>query len=157
MQTTATLVCRGRLFFWEVTKMRVFIAGIMQGSLQGLDMVAQDYRERIAEFITTKIPEAEIWDPNQIHPNGIDYERDKAKRTLIEMAELAAEADCVVAYVPEASMGTALEMWMAYQASVPVYTISPMTENWVVFTLSNNVFPTLEAFGEFVNSGGLDR
>ena len=136
--------------------MRVFIAGIMQGSLQGSDVVAQDYREQIAELITTRIPDTEIWDPNQIHPNGVDYVRDKAKRTLIEMAELAAKADCVVAYVPEASMGTALEMWMAHQAGVPVYTISPMTENWVVFTLSRGVFPTIEAFGEFVNSGGLD-
>ena len=137
--------------------MRVFIAGIMQGSHQGLDMAAQDYRDRIAELISAKIPDAEIWDPNQIHPDGINYDRDKARRTLIEMAELAAKADCVVAYVPEASMGTALEMWMAHQAGVPVYSVSPMTENWVVFTLSRDVFPTLEAFGEFVNSGGLDR
>jgi len=40
---------------------------------------------------------------------------------------------------------------------VPVYTISPLEENWVVFTLSTAVFSDLEAFARFVAAGGLDR
>ena len=135
--------------------MQVFIAGVMQGSRQGVAIAPQDYRERIAALLKAHVPGVEIWDPNRLHPDGVSYGREKAKQTLVEMAELAARADCLVAYVPEASMGTAIEMWQAYRAGVPVYTISPLTENWVIFSLSTKVFPDLDAFARFVASGGL--
>ena len=136
--------------------MQVFIAGIMQGSRQDPNIVSQNYRDQIAALVKEHIPQAEIVDPNQIHPDGVDYDRELAKKTLIEMAELAAECDYLIAYVPEASMGTALEMWHAYSAGVPIYTISPMAENWVVFSLSEQVFPDMAAFDEFVAAGGLE-
>jgi len=120
-------------------------------------MVRQDYRSRIAAVLQAHVTGVEIWDPNRLHPDGVNYGREEAKRTLVEMAELAARADCLIAYVPEASMGTAVEMWQAYRAGVPVYTISPLTDNWVVFTLSTEVFSDLESFAGFVAAGGLDR
>jgi hypothetical protein len=135
--------------------MRVFIAGLMQGSLRGSGIAPQDYRRRISELIQTHLAEAEIWDPLEMHPDSVRYDREKASRTLVELAERAGEADCLVAYVPEASMGTAVEMWEAYRAGVPVYTISALTENWVVFTLSTRVFADLDAFAGFVATGGL--
>jgi hypothetical protein len=136
--------------------MRVFIAGIMQGSRPGSAIAPQEYRDQIADALRARVPGVEILDPNQIHPDGAGYDRELARRTLVEMAELAATADCLVAYVPEASMGTAIEMWQAHRVGVPVYTISPLAENWVVFTLSTEVFPSLAAFVDFVASGGLD-
>ncbi len=135
--------------------MRVFIAGVMQGGRRDNGMASQDYRERITAILQTHVPGVEVLDPNRIHPDGVNYDRERAGRTLIEMAELAARADCLVAYVPEASMGTAVEMWQAYRAGIPVYTISPLVENWVVFTLSTELFPNLETFGQFVAAGGL--
>ncbi|MGD1993895.1 MAG: hypothetical protein PVI59_11940 [Anaerolineae bacterium] len=135
--------------------MRVFIAGVMQGSRQDQEIAAQDYRERITEVLRAHLSDVEIVDPNQLHPNGVSYDRRRAKRTLIEMAELAGAVDCLVAYVPEASMGTALEMWHAHQAGIPVYTISPMDHNWIVFSLSDQVFPSMASFAEFVASGGM--
>ena len=135
--------------------MRVFIAGVMQGSRLGPSIVSQEYRDQIAEVLRAHVPDVEIWDPNQLHPDGVNYGREKAKRTFVNMAELAATADCVVAYVPEASMGTAVEMWQAHQADVPVYAISPLVENWVILTLSRRVFPTLESFATFVAAGGM--
>ena len=45
------------------------------------------------------------------------------ERTLLEMAEEAARADVLIAYVPEASMGTAVEIWEAYRAGKPILTI----------------------------------
>lgn len=135
--------------------MRVFIAGVMQGSRRDQRIAAQDYRGQIAEVLETYLPDVEIVDPNQIHPDGVNYDRWRAKQTLIEMAELAGAVDFLVAYVPEASMGTALEMWHAHQAGIPVYTISPMEHNWIVFTLSDQVFPDLASFGEFIASGGI--
>jgi nucleoside 2-deoxyribosyltransferase len=135
--------------------MRVFIAGVMQGSRRDQGIAAQDYREQIAEVLEAHLPDVEIVDPNQIHPDGVSYDRQRAKQTLIEMAELAGAVDCLVAYVPEASMGTAVEMWHAHQVGIPVYTISPMEHNWIIFTLSDQVFPDLASFGEFVASGGV--
>jgi hypothetical protein len=57
--------------------------------------------------------------------------------------------------VPEASMGTAIEMWQAYGAGIPVVSISPMFDNWVIKFLSARAFATLEEFAEFIASGGL--
>lgn len=135
--------------------MRVFLAGVMQGSRQDEGIAAQSYRDEIAQVFRAHLPGVEIVDPNQLHPDGVNYDRVRAKRTLIEMAELAGAVDCLVAYVPEASMGTAVEMWHAHQAGIPVYTISPMEHNWIVFSLSDRVFPDLASFAEFVASGGI--
>jgi len=66
----------------------------------------------------------------------------------------AGRADIVVAYLSEASMGTALEMWRAYEKGIPILTISPLAENWVVKFLSTQVFATLEEFEAFVGEGG---
>ena len=96
-------------------------------------------------------------DPNELHPEGVDYDDQKAKSTLIAMAELAGECDLLVAYAPIASMGTALEMWEAFRSGAPVVTISPMAANWVVRHLSDEVFPDLGAFDAWVSGGGLSR
>jgi hypothetical protein len=47
-------------------------------------------------------------------------------------------------------MGTALEMYVAQERGVPVVTISPLAENWVVRALSRRVFPDMASFLEGV-------
>ena len=136
--------------------MRIFIGGIMQGSRLDHDIDDQNYRRVIAEAILARHPEAQILDPNELHPNGVDYDDVLAKQTLLEMAELAGEADLVVAYAPRASMGTAIEMWQGYRAGAPVVTISPMAANWVVRHLSAVVLPDLNTFRAWVAEGGID-
>jgi hypothetical protein len=138
-------------------KVRVFIAGIMQGSRLDRYIGDQDYRQIISEAILKRHPSVEIVDPNELHPNGVDYDDDSARTTLLELADLASQVDVVVAYVPEASMGTAIEMWQAFQAGVPLITISPMAANWVVRHLSSVVLPDLEAFGRWIENGGFDK
>jgi hypothetical protein len=54
-------------------------------------------------------------------------------------------------------MGTAVEMWRAYEAGVPVLTISPLAENWVVRFLSARIFSDLSQFAEFIADGGLEE
>ena len=137
--------------------MKAFIAGIMQGSRLDRYIDTQDYRRIIAEAILTRHPDVEILDPNKLHPHGVDYDDVKAKQTLLEMAELAGQADLVVAYAPQASMGTALEMWKAFEAGVPLVTVSPMAANWVVRHLSDVVLPDLDAFRLWIAGGGLDK
>ena len=137
--------------------MKVFIGGIMQGSRKDIDIDDQDYRRVIAEAILARYPGTEILDPNQLHPDGVRYNDELAKATLLEMFELASHADLVVAYAPQASMGTAIEMWHGYASGVPVITISPMAGNWVVRHLSAAVLPDLDAFRQWVADGGLDN
>lgn len=137
--------------------MRVFIAGIMQGSRQDRYIEDQAYRLAITAAIRSYDPAAEIVDPNEIHPHAVDYGDEQARATLLELIGLASQADLVVAYAPRASMGTALEMWEAFRAGVPVVSISPMDANWVIRFLSDAVVPDLGAFREWVTGGGLER
>ena len=51
---------------------------------------------------------------------------------------LCKQFDLLIAYVPEASMGTAIEMWEAHQHARVVVTITPLSHNWVVQITSHN-------------------
>ncbi len=138
--------------------MRFFIAGIMQGSRADIGIHDQSYRVAIGAAIKARFAEAEIIDPIELHADaGLNYGPEEAKRTLLELAEEAARADVLIAYLPEASMGTAVEMWQAYRAGKPILTISPLAENWVVRFLSTRVFPSLGAFESFVAEGELEK
>jgi hypothetical protein len=126
--------------------MRVFIGGVMQASIHGKGIVDQGYRQQISQAIRARWPEVEVVDPFSLHPNSVDYDDASARATLFAMVDLAAASDLVVAYVPAASMGTALEMYAAYQRGVPVVTVSPLATNWVVIALSARVYSDLAAF-----------
>ncbi len=134
--------------------MRVFIAGIMQGSRLDKDVEDQGYRERIAAAIRARAPEADILDPWSLHPESPSYDDERGKQVYLSLNEAAATADVLVAYVPQASMGTAIEIWQAYQAGAQIYTISPLADNWVVKFLSDRVFATLDEFIQFVERNG---
>ena len=135
--------------------MRVFIAGIMQGSRTDSGIVAQSYRQELTQILRDHVPGVEVVDPIELHPDSVSYSPERARRTLVDLAEEAGRVDALVAYVPAASMGTAIEMWQAYRGGLPVYAISPLTSNWVVRSLSTRVFPDIAAFQAFVVSGGL--
>jgi hypothetical protein len=135
--------------------MRVFIAGVMQGSRLDDQVTDQAYRATISRLLEEHVPGVRIVDPWALHPASESYGVDLARETFLEMSEVAGKVDVLVAYLPEASMGTAIEMWQAHRNGAQVLTISPMVANWVVKLLSSRVFPSLEAFGTFVEQGGL--
>jgi len=132
--------------------MRVFIAGVMQGSNQAEGIADQGYREEITRALLARWPDLEVIDPFALHPASVEYDDLLAKETLFGMMELARGSDLVIAFAPNASMGTALEMYAAHQAGVPVVTISPMGHNWVVRSLSQRVFTDLESFLQAIRS-----
>ena len=135
--------------------MRFFVAGIMQGSRQDDDICDQDYRTAVRDIILRKYPEAEVVCPMELYPDSPYYDYEQGKRTFLDLASRASEPDVLIAYVPEASMGTAIEMWQAYRAGARILSISPMAENWVVKFLSDRVFGTIEEFASFITSDGL--
>ena len=137
--------------------MRIFLSGIIQGSRQGKDIHTQDYRSVLKGVLHRHAPDADLVCPIDLHPRSVDYDEAQARETFDDMVRLAQEADVVVAYLPEASMGTAVEMWQAHLRGVPVLTISPLAENWVVKLASTQVFSTVAAFEAFLAAGGLQR
>jgi molybdopterin converting factor small subunit len=136
---------------------RVFIGGIMQGSRRENTIDAQDYRQIIGQCLRRYVPDVHVVDPFELHPNSVTYDTDEARRTLLALAQSAGQADVVVVYLPEASMGTALEIWSAYQAGKPIFAISPLIYNWVVRCLATHVFASLEEFCAFVADGEFER
>ncbi len=133
--------------------MKIFIAGIIQGSDKGRGIYSQDYRKRIKSVLQTQIPQAEIFCPFEHHPNSIDYDDNLGKRVFFELMEKERKADILIAFLPQASLGTAIEIWQAYRAGKIIFTISPMTENWVIKFLADKNFVSLDEFEDFVSSG----
>jgi hypothetical protein len=61
----------------------------------------------------------------------------------------------VLAFVPEATMGTAIEMWEAYKHGKAVIAVSPMKHNWAVRFLSHEVYADLDELEAALRSGRL--
>jgi len=137
--------------------MRIFLAGIMQGSRAEKGIAAQDYRARLTQMLHRSLDGIEIIDPFVLHPDSVEYSFEQGRRTLLALSEEAGRCDVVIAYLPEASMGTAIEMWEAYRSRRIIYTISPLRENWVIKFLSTRVFADWDQFADFVASGEFER
>lgn len=133
----------------------LFIGGIMQGSIHAMAVHDQTYRKEIAAIVHRHHPEVAIVDPFKLHPDSVTYGREQAIETFLEGLDRAAQADMLVAYLPQASLGTALEIWRAYEAGKPVFVISPMDNNWTLWATATQILPDLDAFTTFVAEGGL--
>ncbi|MFC1996021.1 hypothetical protein ACFLXI_00250 [Chloroflexota bacterium] len=130
--------------------MKIFIAGIMQGSKKGHGILKQDYRQIIRDAVKTQHPNAEIVDPFSLFPDSVTYDERRARQTLFTLADEAGSSDILIAYLPEASMGTALEMIRAYDNGKAIISISPMDKNWVIQAVSTKIFPSLDDFCAWV-------
>jgi hypothetical protein len=137
--------------------MRIFLAGIMQGSHVAALVHDQMYRDTLRDLVQSHWPEAEVYDPFANHGNSIAYDRRRAGEVFMGHIEMCREFDLLVAYVPEASMGTAIEMWEAHQHGRTVITITPLVHNWVVQLTSRAVYRDFDAFAHAVTTGEIDR
>jgi nucleoside 2-deoxyribosyltransferase len=127
-----------------------FLAGIIQGSNTGNVLHDQDYRDRIKSILRRHFPEAKIFDPMEKHPDSVHYDYRTGESVFLGYIKLAGECDCMIAYLPEASMGTAVEMWECYKKGVPVWTIGPLKDNWSVKFLSRKIFESLDEFERYL-------
>lgn len=133
----------------------VFLAGIMQGSLPDT-MHEQTYRTDIAEMLHAHLDPIHVYDPYTEHPNSLDYDDVTSQRVFLDLMARAGQADLLIAFLPEASMGTAIEMWTAYHAGAYVVAVTPLEKNWVVMTLADKVVPDLDHLRAWVTSGDLE-
>lgn len=130
----------------QPSRIRFFLAGIMQGSHLAATLHRQDYRSHIKQLLADHFPGAEIYDPLADHADSLNYDEVRAKSVFLDHNAMCREVDVVLAFVPEASMGTAIEMWEAYQHGRAVIAISPMKHNWAVKFLSHELYADLDEF-----------
>lgn len=151
---------------------RVFVAGTIQGSNEGLRTDDQAYREQIAALVGARFPAAECFDPSaEVTRRLADPETLALVGTLmgdpppvLDLATLppglaglratfnamtaeAARCDLCVAYLPgrTLSMGTAMEMQAAFSAGVPIATVTSLVDNLAVMSVSSWVVRDLDA------------
>ena len=134
---------------------RVFLAGIMQGSREDDGLHSQDYRGRIKEMFARTLPDARVYCPVENHPRSLDYSHRKGREVFFDHLEMAASCDVLLAFLPEASMGTAIEMWEAHRTGRVVLTVSAMATNWTVKFLSTRILSDLDELASFLADGGL--
>lgn len=137
--------------------MRIFLAGIMQGSHVAALVHDQTYRNTLRDLVENHWPDAEVYDPFANHATSVGYDRRRARDVFVGHVEMCRLFDLVIAYVPEASMGTAIEMWEASQHGRTVVTITPLVHNWVVQLTSQAVYRDHDAFAHAVVSGQIDH
>jgi hypothetical protein len=133
--------------------MRFFLAGIMQGSHLAAILHNQDYRGDIRRMVETHFPGAEVYDPLADHADSLNYDERRGREVFFHHNRLCREVDVVLAFVPEASMGTAIEMWEAYQNGRAVIAISPLKHNWAVRFLSHEIYDDVNEFEQALSSG----
>ncbi len=123
-----------------------FLGGVIQGSIQEQSVHSQDYREHIKNILARQVPGLRVFCPVEEHRSSVLYDDDDARRVFFGHLELVRQSRGMIAYLPVASLGTAVEMEIARQAEIPIITISPMRLNWVIRLYSRLVFPDLDAF-----------
>lgn len=135
--------------------MRIFLAGIMQGSHRESVLHDQDYRGQLRQLLAQHLPAAELYDPLADHGESLGYDDQLGREVFLRHNRMCAEVDVVIAFVPEASMGTAIEMWEAHRCGRKVICISPLEHNWAVKFLSDLRYGSLPEFEADLVSGGL--
>jgi hypothetical protein len=135
--------------------MEIFLAGIMQGSMVELAIHPQDWREAIKELLARHVRGASVYCHFSRHPNSVSYDLPDIRRTLAEGLERARRCDLLIAYLPAASMGTAVEMHEAYRSGAMILAVTPLSSNWVVRAYSDRVFADVGELEAFLAGGDL--
>ena len=94
---------------------------------------------------------AEIYSPDTPKDKYFAEDSDVARAFKI-CVDAAAESDVVVSYLPEASMGSAVEIHAAHQARKTIIAIAPgrMSENWVVRAYADYKLSSLDELQELL-------
>lgn len=130
----------------------------MQGSHHDTVLHDQGYRQRLARLLERLFPDAEVYDPLADHQDSLEYDDETGRDVFFRHNRLCREVDVVIAFVPEASMGTAIEMWEAHEHGCGVVlAISPLNHNWAVRFCSDHVYPDFAAFEAEATNGELAR
>jgi molybdopterin converting factor small subunit len=123
--------------------LRVFLAGVMQANRRDIQLESQDYRLLLSNALRRHIPNVQLIDPWAENPNSLQYSEEQARHTFLTMTHKASEADLLIAYLPVPSMGTAMEMWQAYQNNTYIIAVTPFVHHWAIRFTANEILPDL--------------
>jgi hypothetical protein len=135
--------------------MHIFISGVMQANRLDDQIEDQNYRVTISRLLQKHLPDVTITDPWALHPDSVNYDSQTAQDTFLSMAKQAGTADLLIAYLPQPSMGTAIEMWEASQAGAYVIAITRLKYHWAVRFTADEIVPDLKGFISLVENGRL--
>jgi hypothetical protein len=139
-----------------------FLSGVMQGRKaegEGVEgTVPQDYRGVMKAAVLAADPSATVIEPwdlvgawiGKTMPDTPQAEvfKDTAtvRKAFTMCVEAAANADVVVSYLPEASMGSAVELYAAQAAGRTIIAIAPgsMAHNWVVRSYGTHLLTDID-------------
>ncbi|NQT25840.1 hypothetical protein HQ585_10820 [candidate division KSB1 bacterium] len=136
---------------------RFFLAGIIQGSHQDNAVHDQSYRDRIRQVIEEAFIDSSVYCPVEEHPDSVTYDDNLAQKVFHRHIQLVREADVLIVFLPEASMGSGIEMWEAKQHHTFTVAITAMQANWVVRLFSNAICRSIEDFEAFMRSGAFNE
>lgn len=137
-------------------KVDVFLAGVIQASQGGRNIESQDYRKELKRIFAEKAPELLVYCPFEHHSDSVEYDDDQGRRVFLDHLECCRKAQLLIAYLPEASLGTSIEIWESYNAGVPILAISPMNHNWVLRFFTDMILPDLDAFEKWLTPDTLN-
>lgn len=138
-------------------RIKVFVAGIIQGSRVDDGIFPQDYRKRLVPLLRDCIPGASIYDPVSLYPASVSFPDEKGRKVFMRLMRKAGECDVLIAFLPEASLGTGIELYQANRAGALVLTVSPMRHNWAVKYLSSRMFEDVDGLEEYLRSEEFKR
>ncbi|MDP8223089.1 MAG: nucleoside 2-deoxyribosyltransferase [Candidatus Lernaella stagnicola] len=127
-----------------------FIAGVIQGSIAEKQVHAQDYRDEIKKVLAEKAPERSVFCPVEEHCNSVEYSDEEAREVFFGHLDILRQARVMIAYLPVASMGTAIEMEVCRAEGIPIIAVSPMAHNWVIRLYSQAVVPDIAALAAWL-------
>jgi sulfur carrier protein ThiS len=133
--------------------LRVFLAGVMQANRHDTLLESQDYRLKLSEVLRRHIPNVQLIDPWADNPGSLEYDDERARHTFLTMTARASEADLLIAYLPLPSMGTAMEMWQAYQANTYIIAVTPFVHHWAIRFTANQILPDLDSLVAWLENG----
>ncbi len=137
--------------------MHIFIAGVMQGKRLDDQVDDQSYRQRITESLKKHLPEVHISDPWALNPGSVYFDETTARQTFMDMTALAGTADLLIAYLPTVSMGTAMEMWQAYQEGTYIVAVTPHKHQWAIRFTADEIVPDLDSLFAKIEDGSFSR
>ena len=130
----------------------------MQGSHSGHSLHDQGYRVHLKSLIESQCEGAHVYDPLAEHQDSVAYDHERGEEVFFHHNRLCRQVDVVVAFVPQASMGTAIEMWEPREhGGAAVIAISPLQHNWTVRFCSHATYPSIESFEAALRRGEIAR
>lgn len=168
----------------KASSITFFIAGTMQGASSNMTVRNQDYRSAIKDIIRQHVPNNVIHCPYEILLGQFGNKIELVKQEFCSLNEhsilvpdsspdlvrlyiqefrrltrLASVTDVLIAYLPgcEPSMGTAMEMWTAFEGGKTVVTISTMTHNLGILATSEIIIPSLDQLSVLLSGSWLKQ